>query len=169
MIDVTRRLWDSWEDDAVIRDTATGRFLDADKVHHVNFTGEHFSIAGPLITPRPPQGQLVVLGADTLGVTDRLDIALITAPGPEAVDARARQARADGAPLVFADLTGDPDELLALIDRLGDIVDGVRLHLTDLGDFPRLAAALGRAPVTGPTLRDTLGLPRPANQFVTAV
>ena len=36
-IEVSRRLWDSWEDDAVIRDVATGRYLDADKLHYVDF------------------------------------------------------------------------------------------------------------------------------------
>ncbi|CAM5421106.1 LLM class flavin-dependent oxidoreductase [Leifsonia shinshuensis] len=59
-VTVVRQLWDSWEDDAVIRDTATGRFLDRDKLHHVHFTGSAFSVAGPSITPRPPQGQPLV-------------------------------------------------------------------------------------------------------------
>ncbi|KQR51357.1 hypothetical protein ASF88_19550 [Leifsonia sp. Leaf336] len=59
-VTVVRQLWDSWEDDAVIRDVATGRFLDRDKLHHVHFTGSVFSVAGPSITPRPPQGQPLV-------------------------------------------------------------------------------------------------------------
>ncbi|GAA2602142.1 LLM class flavin-dependent oxidoreductase [Dactylosporangium fulvum] len=59
-VEVVRRLWDSWEDDAEIRDAATGRFIDRDKLHYVNFTGKHFSVKGPSITPRPPQGQPVV-------------------------------------------------------------------------------------------------------------
>lgn len=59
-VTVVRRLWDSWEDDAVIRDTATGRYLDRDKLHHVRFDGSAFSISGPSITPRPPQGQPLV-------------------------------------------------------------------------------------------------------------
>ncbi|MFF2051663.1 LLM class flavin-dependent oxidoreductase [Leifsonia sp. NPDC058194] len=57
---VVRRLWDSWEDDAVIRDVSTGRFLDRDKLHHVDVEGAAIRIAGPSITPRPPQGQPVV-------------------------------------------------------------------------------------------------------------
>ncbi|MET0811640.1 MAG: LLM class flavin-dependent oxidoreductase [Microbacterium sp.] len=60
VIEVVRRLWDSWEDDAEIRDAATDRFLDADKLHDVDFEGEWFSVRGPSITPRPPQGQPVV-------------------------------------------------------------------------------------------------------------
>lgn len=56
-IDVVRRLWDSWEDDAVIRNVATGRYLDRAKVHNVNFTGAHYSIASASIVPRSPQGR----------------------------------------------------------------------------------------------------------------
>lgn len=60
VVEVVRRLWDSWEDDAEIRDVATGRFVDRDKLHYVDFVGAHFSVKGPSITPRPPQGQPVV-------------------------------------------------------------------------------------------------------------
>ncbi|MGW0337553.1 LLM class flavin-dependent oxidoreductase [Streptomyces sp. NPDC003011] len=59
-IEVVRRLWDSWEEDAEIRDVATGRFIDRDKLHHIDFEGRHFSVKGPSITPRPPQGQPIV-------------------------------------------------------------------------------------------------------------
>ncbi|OZM78106.1 LLM class flavin-dependent oxidoreductase [Pseudonocardia sp. MH-G8] len=60
VIEVVRRLWDSWEDDAEIRDVATRRFVDRAKVHHIDFAGRFFSVRGPSITPRPPQGQPVV-------------------------------------------------------------------------------------------------------------
>lgn len=59
-VEVSRRLWDSWEDDAVIRDVETGRFIDRDKLHYIDFVGKYFSVKGPSITPRPPQGQPVV-------------------------------------------------------------------------------------------------------------
>jgi alkanesulfonate monooxygenase SsuD/methylene tetrahydromethanopterin reductase-like flavin-dependent oxidoreductase (luciferase family) len=59
-VEVVRRLWDSWEDDAEIRDAATGRFVDRDKLHYIDFTGSRFSVRGPSITPRPPQGQPLV-------------------------------------------------------------------------------------------------------------
>jgi alkanesulfonate monooxygenase SsuD/methylene tetrahydromethanopterin reductase-like flavin-dependent oxidoreductase (luciferase family) len=59
-VEVIRRLWDSWEDDAEIRDAATGRFVDRDKLHYIDFRGRWFSVKGPSITPRPPQGQPVV-------------------------------------------------------------------------------------------------------------
>src|SRR5260370_99506 len=59
-VEVLRRLWDSWQDDAEIRDVATGRFVDRDKLHYIDFEGRWFSVRGPSITPRPPQGQPVV-------------------------------------------------------------------------------------------------------------
>ncbi len=60
-VEVARRLWDSWEDGAVIRDQATGRFVDRDKLHYVDFEGRFFSVKGPSIVPRPPQGQPLVV------------------------------------------------------------------------------------------------------------
>jgi alkanesulfonate monooxygenase SsuD/methylene tetrahydromethanopterin reductase-like flavin-dependent oxidoreductase (luciferase family) len=59
-VEVVRRLWDSWEDDAEIRDASTGRFIDRDKLHYIDFDGPHFSVRGPSITPRPPQGQPLI-------------------------------------------------------------------------------------------------------------
>jgi alkanesulfonate monooxygenase SsuD/methylene tetrahydromethanopterin reductase-like flavin-dependent oxidoreductase (luciferase family) len=59
-VEVVRRLWDSWEDDAEIRDAATGRFVDRDKLHYIDFEGKWFSVRGPSIVPRPPQGQPLV-------------------------------------------------------------------------------------------------------------
>ncbi|MGP3962394.1 LLM class flavin-dependent oxidoreductase [Nonomuraea sp. 3N208] len=60
VVEVARRLWDSWEDDAEIRDVPTGRFIDRDKLHYIDFAGRFFSVKGPSITPRSPQGQPVV-------------------------------------------------------------------------------------------------------------
>jgi alkanesulfonate monooxygenase SsuD/methylene tetrahydromethanopterin reductase-like flavin-dependent oxidoreductase (luciferase family) len=59
-VEVVRRLWDSWEDGAEIRDVERHRFVDRSKLHHIDFEGERFRIRGPSITPRPPQGQPVV-------------------------------------------------------------------------------------------------------------
>lgn len=57
---LSRLLWDSWEDDAVIRDVATGRYLDRDRIHPARFHGRFFSVEGASIVPRSPQGQLPV-------------------------------------------------------------------------------------------------------------
>jgi alkanesulfonate monooxygenase SsuD/methylene tetrahydromethanopterin reductase-like flavin-dependent oxidoreductase (luciferase family) len=86
-IEVARRLWDSWEDDAVIRDVATGRFIDRDRLHYIDFEGADFSVKGPSIVPRSPQGQpvvfvlahqtvpyeLAVAQADIVGITPHSD------------------------------------------------------------------------------------------------
>jgi alkanesulfonate monooxygenase SsuD/methylene tetrahydromethanopterin reductase-like flavin-dependent oxidoreductase (luciferase family) len=82
-VDVMRRLWDSWEDDAEIRDVATGRFIDRDKLHYIDFEGRWFSVRGPSITPRPPQGQPVVAALGHNSVPYRLiarsaDIGFVT-------------------------------------------------------------------------------------------
>lgn len=58
--EVARRLWDSWERDAIIRDAATGRFLDRDRLHHIDFEGDRFSVVGPSIVPTSPQAQLPI-------------------------------------------------------------------------------------------------------------
>jgi len=62
-VDVVRGLWDSFEDDAFIRDKATGRFFDAAKMHLLNHRGQNFAVKGPLSVPRPPQGHPVIIQA----------------------------------------------------------------------------------------------------------
>lgn len=84
-VDVSRRLWDSWEDDAVITDAATGRYLDRDKLHYARFEGSAYSIVGPAIVPRPPQGQLPVFGAADLFPQVELDVALLDVALPDVV------------------------------------------------------------------------------------
>jgi alkanesulfonate monooxygenase SsuD/methylene tetrahydromethanopterin reductase-like flavin-dependent oxidoreductase (luciferase family) len=71
-VEVIRRLWDSWEDDAEIRDAATGRFIDIARLHYIDFAGRWFSVKGPSITPRPPQGQPVVAALGHAAVPYRL-------------------------------------------------------------------------------------------------
>ncbi|QKW23346.1 LLM class flavin-dependent oxidoreductase [Kitasatospora sp. NA04385] len=82
-VEVLRRLWDSWEDDAEIRDAATGRFIDREKLHYIDFEGPRFSVRGPSITPRPPQGQPLVAALAHRGEPFRLagraaDLAFVT-------------------------------------------------------------------------------------------
>jgi len=71
-VEVVRRLWDSWEDDAEIRDATTGRFIDRGKLHYIDFTGDYFRVRGQSITPRPPQGQPVVSALGHASVPYRL-------------------------------------------------------------------------------------------------
>ncbi|GAA3093306.1 LLM class flavin-dependent oxidoreductase [Streptosporangium carneum] len=142
-VEVVRRLWDSWEDDAEIRDVATGRFVDRDKLHYVDFEGRHFSVRGPSMTPRPPQGQPLVTalahatvpyefaarGADVVFVTphSRAGTATILAE----VRAAETTVRREGTPLrTFADLVvfldDAPGEAAERKARLDDL-DGALL------------------------------------------
>ncbi|CAM4469724.1 LLM class flavin-dependent oxidoreductase [Paenibacillus phoenicis] len=62
-LEVIKGLWDSWEDDAFIRDKESGVFFDPYKMHRLNHEGEYFSVQGPLNIARSKQGQPVVFQA----------------------------------------------------------------------------------------------------------
>ncbi|MFE2218758.1 LLM class flavin-dependent oxidoreductase [Streptomyces canus] len=134
-VEAVRRLWDSWEDDAEIRDAATGRFIDRDKLHYIDFEGQHFSVKGPSITPRPPQGQPLVtaLGHQTVPyrlIARQADVGYVTPHDTDQARAivaeiRAEQetaGRSDELLHVFGDLVvfldDDPAEAAARRDRL---------------------------------------------------
>jgi alkanesulfonate monooxygenase SsuD/methylene tetrahydromethanopterin reductase-like flavin-dependent oxidoreductase (luciferase family) len=122
-VEVVRRLWDSWEDDAEIRDVATGRFIDRTKLHYIEFEGSKFSVKGPSITPRPPQGQPIVAALGHVDVAYRLiatsaDIGFVTphsaAETTAIVDEIASHRAGDTAPVrVFADLVVFLDDAVA--------------------------------------------------------
>ena len=219
VVQVVRDLWDSWEDDAVIRDVATGRYVDRDRIHRVDFVGASFSVVGPLITPRPPQGQPVVLarsgdvagpgrdgerlvdvvlvgGTDVAAAREAARAVIAADPGARAVvevqvvlDAAGRtgadrlaelDAAGPWAPGAALRHVGYPAGLLALLAELADdpAVAGVRLLAATLdADLPVLAREVlpalradrrTAAPRSGATLRDHLGLTRPANRFAGA-
>ncbi|MGI5225033.1 LLM class flavin-dependent oxidoreductase [Actinoallomurus sp. CA-142502] len=143
VVEVARRLWDSWEDDAEIRDVATGRFVDRDKLHYIDFEGPFFSVKGPSITPRSPQGRPLITalahdvlpyefaarGADVVYVTPR------SAAEAAEIIVRVREAETTvgrlGDPLkVFADvLVFLDDDAPAARDRKArlDALDGAPL------------------------------------------
>ena len=82
-LEVVTRLWDSWEDDALVADAASGVFADTDKIHAVDHVGREFSVAGPLNLPRSPQGRPVYVQAgsseDGRGFAARWAEAIFTA------------------------------------------------------------------------------------------
>ncbi|MEU8629861.1 LLM class flavin-dependent oxidoreductase [Streptomyces sp. NPDC048669] len=136
--EVVRRLWDSWEDDAEIRDVATGRFIDRAKLHYIDFEGTHFRVKGPSITPRPPQGQPIVSALAHATASYRLvarsaDIGYVTPHDTDRARAiveevRAEQAaagRADETLHIFGDLVvfldDDPAAAQARRERLDDL------------------------------------------------
>ena len=189
VVDVVRRLWDSWEDDAEIRDAATDRFLDAEKVHTVDFDGQWFSVRGPSITPRSPQGQPVIAALAHAEVPYRFaaasaDLVFVTPQrlaeaGGILTDVRAAEIAVgrEGEPLrVYADIVVflDGDEpAAARLERL----DGLgRLLVSDTRIFTGSAtaladeiAALGDLGYAGVRLRPgvlTVDVPRIADQLV---
>jgi alkanesulfonate monooxygenase SsuD/methylene tetrahydromethanopterin reductase-like flavin-dependent oxidoreductase (luciferase family) len=145
-VEVVRRLWDSWEDGAEIRDVGTGRFVDRDKLHYIDFEGRWFDVRGPSITPRPPQGQPLVAVLAHVPVAFRLaarcaDLVFVTPHrvgdvGDILADVRAAEEEVSrqGEPLlVLADLLvfldDEPGAAAARRARL-DGIDG-RPHRSD--------------------------------------
>ncbi|POS77338.1 dibenzothiophene desulfurization enzyme A [Diaporthe helianthi] len=61
--DVVTGLWDSFADDAFVRDQASGIFVDPDKIHTLNHKGDELSVRGPLNIARPVQGWPVIVQA----------------------------------------------------------------------------------------------------------
>ncbi|BBH68977.1 putative FMNH2-utilizing oxygenase [Actinoplanes sp. OR16] len=149
-VEVVRRLWDSWEDDAIIKDVPTGRYIDREKLHYIAFDGAYFSVKGPSIVPRPPQGQPVVAALAHAPLAWEFagrsaDLIFIT-PSDES-DAVKIKSKLDPKLKVFADLvvhlspdarpapsdaavfTGTPVQLVELLERWSSSgIDGVRLR-----------------------------------------
>lgn len=165
--DVVQRLWDSWEADAEIRDVATGRFIDRDKLHYVDFEGRHFSVKGPSITPAPPQRQpvtFVAAGVDTAPVQEFADILL--------VDEDTVETTTDGRRTVL-DLTVDPDRPLLEQLPVGHPHAGLNLRAEDpfalldlLVDSAAELQTAGLATGSALSLRQRFGLPPAVNRYV---
>lgn len=62
-LDVVRGLWDTWEDEAILADKASGQYTDATRLHYADHQGDWFKVRGPLNLPRPPQGHPVLIQA----------------------------------------------------------------------------------------------------------
>ncbi|WP_244619870.1 LLM class flavin-dependent oxidoreductase [Mesorhizobium sp. NFR06] len=181
-INIVRLLWISWEHDALLFDKASGRFHDPDKMHLANFTGEFFSVRGPLNVARSPQDRplLVMSGlAETEFdfASRRADLVLLDKREPS--DARAacdeikRRAYDAGRDpmtirvLTVADARPERDggilEALCRSSGCDGIVLAVQPRAAALEDFvERLLPELKRHGFAetqpGKTLRDRLGL-----------
>ena len=189
VIDVVRRLWDSWEADAEIRDQATGRFVDRSKLHYVDFSGtdsagEEFTVKGPSIVPRPTQGHLPVFVEHTphvplealRGAVIQAEVALLPAEsvGPEAVKVLDWNPSARVLAVIDADSDSLDPELVASWVQVG--VSGVVLETgpydvelavrAAAGLIPELVGA-DATPTKGETLRERLGLPPAENRYAT--
>ncbi|MDF2114139.1 LLM class flavin-dependent oxidoreductase [Roseiarcaceae bacterium H3SJ34-1] len=68
-VEVCWGLWDSWDDDAFVRDRASSTYFHPEKMHHLNHKGRHFSVRGPLNVAPSPQRRPVLAqaGASNVG------------------------------------------------------------------------------------------------------
>ncbi|MFB7156311.1 LLM class flavin-dependent oxidoreductase [Lysinibacillus sp. NPDC056232] len=62
-VEVVKRLWDSWEQDALVRDKDLGTYFDKQKLHTLAFKGKYYAVKGPLNSSRSPQGRPVIVQA----------------------------------------------------------------------------------------------------------
>ena len=62
-VEVTNKLWRSWDKGALVRDKETGEFIDASKLHTIDHEGKHFKVRGPLNIERSPQGRPLLIQA----------------------------------------------------------------------------------------------------------
>ncbi|WP_223691250.1 NtaA/DmoA family FMN-dependent monooxygenase [Leifsonia poae] len=179
-VQALRRLWDSWEDDAFVRDRRGGRLIDPDRLHRTDAVGEHVRVTGPLNAPRPVQGHLPIMHAGTSTRSRQLareqaDLALVAWPTlAEAVAFRTeliRQTRLlgrDGAPKVVtpllpvvAETTAEARAIFDELLRLLPLDDGSELSRSP--DFPTnrsirsLSGAVG-VPLGGVGLDDEVPL-----------
>jgi alkanesulfonate monooxygenase SsuD/methylene tetrahydromethanopterin reductase-like flavin-dependent oxidoreductase (luciferase family) len=172
-VEIVRRLWDSWEDDAEIRDAASHRFIDRERIHHIDFDGRHMSVKGPSITPRPPQGQPPVLAR--IAARPELELMFAAANADVVLVAPDEPVEAEGVRTAVAAAGRDPAAVRVLLDIEAGAVaeaeqlvadggyDGVRLLTGEPGALAGLATESAAA-----TLRERLGLERPANRYAAA-
>jgi FMN-dependent oxidoreductase (nitrilotriacetate monooxygenase family) len=64
-VGVANKLWDSWEDRALVDDKESGLYADPARIHAIDHVGDFFRVAGPLSVPRSPQGRPVLVQAGT--------------------------------------------------------------------------------------------------------
>jgi alkanesulfonate monooxygenase SsuD/methylene tetrahydromethanopterin reductase-like flavin-dependent oxidoreductase (luciferase family) len=144
VVDVSRRLWDSWEDDAIIRDVETGRFIDRDRLHYVGFESPSFSVKGPSIVPRPPQGHPVTFlrlsSQEALQVAGDADVVLL--PGVADLQSRVGAAREAGAGKVLLSLSVLlADDIATALRRADDLGPGT-VELDHVGGVGSLADSI---------------------------
>jgi FMN-dependent oxidoreductase (nitrilotriacetate monooxygenase family) len=100
-VDVVRKLWRSWEPDAILEDAAAGIFADHTKVRPIHHEGEFFKVRGPLNTaPLPEEPVLVQAGASPRGKAfagANADVAIALARGVDGMKAYRDSIRSEAA------------------------------------------------------------------------
>ncbi|MGE0255770.1 MAG: LLM class flavin-dependent oxidoreductase [Alphaproteobacteria bacterium] len=144
-VDVVTGLWDSWADDAFVRDQASGVFFDPDKMHVLDHKGTHYSVRGPLNIARPVQGWPVIVQAGASDAGRQL-----AAETAEAIFTSVANLEAGRA--FYADVKGrmaklgrDPDSLKILpacFVVVGDSVEEAREKRATLDSLVHSASAI---------------------------
>ncbi|GAA2224496.1 LLM class flavin-dependent oxidoreductase [Herbiconiux moechotypicola] len=162
--EVVSALWDSWEDGAEIREAVTGRYVDNTKIHHIDHSGRYFTVKGPLITPRPPQGQpplflLDAPGSGRLAALPGHRIEFLPVPAVYVALAALAAARATSG-TAAGPVSGTEGSLTLVLTTppqlVGDILTALEIDPAVLGDTPGMAPS---------HLRERLGIPRPRSRY----
>lgn len=113
-VDVVTKLWDAWDDGALVADHATGQYFDTAKIRPINHEGRFFRVKGPLNIGRTPQGRPIILQAG--GSDDGLALAARTADIVFSVVQDREEARANYAALKarLAEFGRAPDTVTVL-------------------------------------------------------
>ncbi|MHA3021709.1 LLM class flavin-dependent oxidoreductase [Mycobacterium sp. BMJ-28] len=167
-VDVVTRLFDGWEDGAVIRDISTGRYLDASKLHRIDHRGPSIRVRGPLVTPRSPQGRVPTFLRTTgeRAAADSLlaDVLIVDAAHADTIDS-------PGVP-TFVEIETDPGTPITEVVAYWRSHAGITGILFTPGSPAATEAVLNHdwhahsgAPAHPATLRSLLGLDRPANIY----
>ncbi|MEM7404786.1 MAG: LLM class flavin-dependent oxidoreductase [Pseudomonadota bacterium] len=150
-VDVVTGLWDSWADDAFIRNVETGEFFNPERLHTLNHQGEFYSVKGPLNVGRPVQGWPVIVqaGASEAGrqlASEVAEMIFTVANTPEAARAFRDDVRAR------AEAAGrNPDHVKTMPAALVVVADSQqearerRAHLDSLVNSDSAIAALSIA------------------------
>lgn len=163
-IDVVNRLCDTWEDSAFIRDKASGRFIDTDKVHFLEHRGQHFAVKGPLNVARPPQGQVPRLRFVDIGNTDEIradDYDVLISIGLEDSSPSVQYALSAAAPLPRHWKLVVPfvaDDIAVAIDQAIAHVDSIELDSDIQGAHWTAAIAQPAAPTAAVGQRNLAAL-----------
>ena len=146
-LEIVHGHWDTWADDALIVDRATGRFADPAKVRRVDYTGQYFASRGPFTVPRTPQGHPVVIQAGQSGRGRKFasrwgEIVFTSNPNREDAAKAYAEMKADMVQLgrnpdhmkiaslchpVVGETKAEAEDKLALIERLPLEVDSLML------------------------------------------
>jgi FMN-dependent oxidoreductase (nitrilotriacetate monooxygenase family) len=149
-LDVVQGLWDSWEDDALTFNKASGQFFDPKKLHTLDHRGEFFSVKGPLNISRSPQGQPVIFqaGASEDGknfAAQRADAIFVSHEELDAAQTYYKDVKARA-----ASFGRDPDQLHILpsarpvVGRTAEEAEANYKALTELVSIDNALSMLGR-------------------------